>query len=387
MMYTLCEDIRAEVVPWTGTLIPQLRRDWELILSTLQRTPVFIYPECLEIAVRSEMVKLWCMLVIRKGKHTIALLPLQKRTPWTAEVCYHPMWEDTPPVLIDPLAAEQAWRGIAHWLRDMPALGMLSLGRRHHSAQLETIQQLACAANIFPCPRPVTADMWITLPRTWEEFLAELGHATRKTIHRREHQLRRDFGAEFTMQVYTGADIPQEALEELMRLHQQRWAGCRGSYFDAARNRTFYRELVRWAAGKGYAYLPILRINGRTIDVGTIFHIPGQDIAYAHCVARDIDALSGNYSAGTVMFTHVCRWAIEHGIRHLSLGVGSTYYKSLFGGREQAQSELFFAQSRNSANVLMKVDPGLQIVRRLPHEVKTRLITAWKRDKCLEAVK
>ena len=162
---------------------------------------------------------------------------------------------------------------------------------------MEAFIAAARACGNYPYLRQVTSDIWIHFPDTWEDYLAHLGKATRYNFHRREAQLTRDFGAEnVSLEILTDAGQCAFRLGAFITLHRQRWQHQRGNHFNDPRMGVFYRAAVRWAADNGYLAIPIMRIHSRTIALMTIFHIPGQDTAYLHFVAREIDALPGKYS-------------------------------------------------------------------------------------------
>lgn len=372
-LHRMADDLCIEAVPWREICTPALRGEWMALLASLPRIPVFHYPQWLEIAWRHGIIKPWLLLLIRHRQHLIGLLPLQKCTPWTAEVCYHPFWEDFPPVLIDAEAEEAAWRSIARWFYDNSGLGVLSFGRRHLSDGLEMIQHIARTAGLFPLLRPVVSDVWLTLPETWEAYVAGLGKSHRKALPWRENQLQKDFGNRYTIDIARGTAIDPRILDELIRLHRARWQGQRGSYFDDPRNIAFYREAVHWAAGQEIAVLPALRLEEHAMVVASLFHIAGQDTAYAHCIARDVEAISDHYSPGTVLNARVYRWAIAQGIRHFALGIGTTYYKTLFGGCECPRAELFFARSPWHARILSKIDSAGKIITRHMDRMQKRV--------------
>jgi len=371
MLSTALTDLHSRTVSWDDRLSPQLRRDWENLITACPHTPVFSYPDWLEMAVNAQVIKPCCLLTIYLGKHPIGIIPLHKRTYWTAEVCY-PLSEDFPAMVIDPQAEELAWYGFMLWCKAYSRFGLLSLGRWRNCLQIEMVQQTAFETGLFPFTRRIEPDIWISFPESWAEYLASLNTDIRRNLQRREKQFRQDFGEGFAVDILTGNQITRERVDELITLHRQRWHGQRGSYFDHERNTDFYREITCWAAGKGYLVMPVLRLNGKTITLATIFHLPGQQIAYAHCMARDVEALPNNYSPGIVLFTHFFRWAIARGIKHVSMGIGTSYYKRLFGGREYQRSELFIARSRREARVLMKIDPAVYILQHLPVEMQMR---------------
>jgi len=368
---TSLSELRTETVCWNDGLTSLVRDEWKALVTRVQ-APVFCYPEWLELAAAAGVVKPYCILIILLGQRVIGIIPLRKRTRWSAEVCY-PLADNIPAIIIDPQAEELAWQGFTQWYCRTENIGLLSLGRWPDTPFLEKMQQITRGAGLFSFTRKMLPDIWITFPNSWEEYFDSLGQSTRKNLQRRERQFTRDFGDDFSIELLTGANISSEIVEELIRQHRLRWHGQRGCHFDSPRNAAFYREVIRWAAGKGYLTMPILRLRGKPITLYTVFHIPGQDCAYGHIIVRDLTALPNNYSPGTVLMTHFFREAIARGIRHYSLGIGTPYYKTLFGGQEYPRSELFIGRSEQNATVLAKVDSAVQILRHLPFEICVRM--------------
>lgn len=361
--------VQVEALPWRGDLDRQTLDVWRTLLAHHQQLPVFCYPEWLLAACNAKALMPWRILVIRQAQHPLAIIPLRKRTRWTAEVCL-PLAEDFPMLITNPAEEELVWLSLAQWLHETPGIHLLSLGRWRETERMTALQQTACAQGAYAYLREVWPDIWISLPATWEEYFTSLGQSTRKTLQRRERQLTRDFGEAIQVDILTEEATCLAALEEFFALHHQRWQGHRGSYFDNPHNVTMYREVIRWMANKGYLAMPILRFHGRTVVVGTIFHIPGQQAAYAHCLVRDTNVLPSNYSPGTVLTTHVIRWAIAHGIQRLSLGLSAHAYKFLFGGKEMTRSEVFLASSYQDARLYSKLDPAIHILAHLPSELR-----------------
>ena len=357
MSYTRSATIAIEAIPWTGVIDDRLRSDWELLIAR-QQVPPFHYPQWIELAGAAGIIHPWRILVLRQDQYPIGLLLLHKRLPWTAEVC-HAFSEDFPMMILAPEAEERIWHTMMPWLLGRDGINLISFSRWRETQRMELFSTIAHAHGVFPYLRRVTPDFWIDLPDSWDAYLANLGKTTRRNIRHQEAQLQRDFGeGNISIEILTETARCVSAVEELITLHRQRWHQQRGSYFDDPRMAAFYRNAVHWAAENGCLAIPVMRMQSRTITLLTIFHLPGQDTAYLHCSARDLDALPSKYSPGIVLLAHSFRWAIARGVKRLALGIGTTYYKSLLGGYECPRFEVFAARSPLQASASVTARSG-----------------------------
>lgn len=362
-------EITYEVILWETTLSPHARAAWRELLAAQPSAPVFLHPEWFDEACHVGAVRPWQVVVIRRQRRPIAVIPLRKRTPWTAEVVTM-LSPDCPPLLIDPSAEAAVWTGFAAWLRSSAGIGVVSLGRHRDTPQVRRLQQMATDHGFPFFRRPAGAAMWAPLPTGWDAYLASLSRSMRTKMRTAEQRLQRDV-PDAVVEVLSSPSACLAAVDDLIRLSCHQWENrVEGSLLQHQRVAEFYRRIVHWEVTRGWAVMPVLRVNARTVVVATLFHIPGQEAAYYHLIGRDPDVLPSRYSPGIVLLGTLIRAAIARGARRLNLGQGAHPYKITLGGTPSPQWECFVARSAIDAAVLPTLDPALQHLRGLPTYVR-----------------
>ncbi len=355
-----------QAIAWNDNLPDDLLNSWRLLLARLPEIKLSYLPEWSVMASQARIVAPWRVLRVTRGDWPLAIIPLCKRSRWSVDVlgdCY----PDMAPVLVDPTAEGEVWNAAAQWLQQEHEIGLVSLGRHMDPMRLRAFAQLAELTGATPRLYPVSPKYIIPLPASWEEYLAGIGASTRANIRRLERQLTSRFrGGAF--QVVGEVDDAMVALDGLMALHRRRWRHIvSGSVFDSRIFRDFYRRLFRWAAETRAASMATIRGDDRLLAALTLYHVPGQQTAYVHYIARDLDqALPNHFSAGLLLYALAIRWCIEHGLRALDLSYGNPYYKTLLGGEAHELHELILARSLWCASVLHRVDAATAHLSRLP---------------------
>lgn len=359
-------ELRYETFAMNAAIPTPVRRVWEYLVSRDTTAKIFSYPEWVSLASQAGVTSPWRLLVISHGDRPIGLLPLHKPSPWNAE-SIAPLSADHVSMLIDPRDAPLAFSGIAEWFRSQHAVRLLTIGpcgNAHYKTlflQACRERQLATHEQAFP------PSIWIPLPEQWEGYLEELGAATRKSIRTAEKRLTRDFPDLQCEILTTPGDAIDMALQELIRLYRLRWGNqVGGSYFHDARNVDFFLCVMQWALSRGYAAVPRLSVGGKTVAVSTILHVPGQDYAFFHLIARDMDALPSYYAPGIFINMHSIRWAMQQGIRQINIGSGKSDHKLLLGGTPEPIWGISVAHSAVALGLATRSSRALHVIRRLP---------------------
>ncbi|OPZ80026.1 MAG: hypothetical protein BWY76_03466 [bacterium ADurb.Bin429] len=148
------------------------------------------------------------------------------------------------------------------------------------------------------------------------------------------------------------------------------------------RSAAFYTAVLPWAVAHDYGALLTLSLDGRTLAVGSMLHIPGLPRAYYHFTARDDtikrlpDAIS---SPGLILTGQVIQWAIARGARALCMGRGAAEYKRQFGARELPLWRPVLARSPLADALLPPLGAGLRILARLPIHLRHHLSRSLRR--------
>lgn len=344
------------VQPIHQTIPPELQAGWLDMLGSPDALP-FIRPEWFAALCNAHLRRRWFVLTLEQQERLAALLPIEQRTPWTAEIAA-PMSPATGPLLLAADAEEAFWQALAAWLRRGP-IAMLGLGR-YDTARMQHLTALAGAHGLTPIIHTVGPVVWVSLPRTWEEYLQRLSGSHRYKVRHAESEIQRDFpAAEYAISTDLAECLP--AIDDVIRLNCLRFAGEKArSYLADPQMADFYRQAMRWIIAQGYGAMCTLRIRQQTVAVVGAIHLPGHANAYYHMVGRDPQAIPNNYSPGFALACHVIRWAMARGAQALCLGQGSLPYKYHLGGVDTVLHEVQIARSPLAGAILGKVDPALR---------------------------
>lgn len=363
---TILAEIRCEAIPWDGTLAPQLRDAWSRLVAVDRQAHIFAYPEWTELACQCGSMVPWQLLVFRQGNETVGLIPLRKRSPWTAEnpSIFSP---DYAPLLVDPEAEERVFDSLADWMKTTRNIGLLHLGPCSDQRYRELLHRACASRGLYTQERLLSAPFWVPLPSEWKDFLAGQTRSIRKDLRVAEERLHRDF-QDITFNLLDSVSPESErAIDDLVRLYRVRWSDqAGGCFFDDEHNTEHFRHLMRWALEEGYALIPHLQVNGEAVAISVVFRCPHRDSIILHVIARDMDALPSYYAPGTFINVRSLQWAIEHGYTSASLGSGKNEFKSALGEERDPSWEVSIARSAHAYRLYSTLERGLHIATRLP---------------------
>lgn len=376
MSNTVHAGVHAEVVPWRGTLDATCHATWTHLAASAS---AFLQPEWCLAAGTAGVTAPWRVLLIRAGDRPIGLLPLRQRSPWSAEVLA-PLSAIYPPVLVMPEAEAPFWHGVTAWFRATPGLGLLTLGPTPDKNRLAAFGDACRSQHLHAIIDEAACLEQLTLPASWDAYLAGLGGHARQNARRAESQLTHDFPG-ISITIHEDEREADAALDALIALYRLRWRHTSEgaiNTFDDARHVAFYRKVVHVALRRGGLGLGLVSLEGQPIAAMTVFHTPGQTSGYAHFLGRDLAALPTRYSPSIALFNHFIRWLIARGATVLDLGTGSAGYKGLMGACETPQWSLTLARSPLSAGLLPRLHRGLHLIHRLPVQLQHRLSPAQR---------
>jgi len=364
--------VRSELISCAGGINPAVSAILEQLYTANPATPLTSHPQWLALAAEHGLLGPWLALVVMCDDRPIGILPLRKHNHWCAELL-ELFSEDYPQLLLAPGAEEEAWHGVAAWLRTTSGVAMLSVGSSGDEQRVARFQAICQAHGLFAFSTPARPTINIPLRGSWEQYLAGLGKRTRANLRYAESYLLRDY-QDVEVDIITDPASLRAPLDELIRLYRLRWhdqvGGC---VFDHPQHVAVYHQAMAWALQHGYGALGIVRIGGQVIAGADLVFRPGQQELHCHFVARDTAALPSRYSPGIYLYTHLIRWALDHGFTMLGMGYGNAYYKRLLGGDDIPQWELAAARSPLAARILRQVNPALHIVQRLPVHLRYHL--------------
>ncbi len=186
----------------------------------------------------------------------------------------------------------------------------------------------------FPLQRYASKQTWVVgLPATGAEYTSRIGKATRATILNRGNAVRRTFPS-YRFDTYTGADIDEAHLREIMRLSEARInAGGAVLVHDAARITALAREC---------GFVTVLSIQGR-LRAGSINYRVGSNF-FGEVIAYDPGY--EKYSLGKLCAYQTICESIAAGGNRFFLGGGVFDFKRSLLGQLVSMDELTIYRSR-----------------------------------------
>jgi hypothetical protein len=176
---------------------------------------------------------------------------------------------------------------------------------------------------------------------TWDSYLASRGAAHRANVRRRTRAL----GKAFTVRFEQAASSAQrvEALRSLVRFHDARWTGGRGSTaFRSPALRSFHDEATERGMQANFLRLYTLYLDETLAGVMYAFSFGGRFFFYQH----GFDERYRPYSLGLVLMALTINAAIEEGATEFDLLYGTEDYKFLWADdrRELGRLDLYPAR-------------------------------------------
>lgn len=177
---------------------------------------------------------------------------------------------------------------------------------------------------------PQATYMAVDLPRTWEDYLVQVGRKARQNYGRALRGLQA--GGEVRAVAETEPASVVRRVEQMIRNHD-RWAKGtpreREHWFGDARVRRYYTEAARLLASHGRYVAFTLQLDNTPI--AWITGISDGSRYYAMMTSYD-ESFKEN-SPGFVLFMEKMRLLIERKVHHVELTTGARYYKRALGGQ------------------------------------------------------
>ncbi len=158
--------------------------------------------------------------------------------------------------------------------------------------------------------------------RDWTSFLETRSANFRQQTRRRERRLARAHALRYRLA--DDASQLDADMDELLRLHEARWAGVSRSF--AGRRATFHRAFAARALERGWLRLWIAELDGRPAAAWYGFRYADAEWYYQAGRDRRYDKLS----IGFVLLAHTIRAALDDGVQEYKLLRGDEGYKLRF---------------------------------------------------------
>ncbi|MEI6646570.1 MAG: GNAT family N-acetyltransferase [bacterium] len=199
---------------------------------------------------------------------------------------------------------------------------------RKESSQI--INSVVSKQGLSPKLAPCSICVGISLPKTWDEYRAQIGRSTRRHLNYEENRLEKRHKTEFTIyQEYTQKFV--EVLNALQLAHQKRWnaVGHTGAFHNDNLKRMNV-EICKALADNGALRYFVLTADGIPVAgmaCGTI----GKTI-YVHTMLVALESEFRDLSVGKIILKKAIQWSIENGYSKFDMLRGEEPYKFNFGG-------------------------------------------------------
>lgn len=148
-------------------------------------------------------------------------------------------------------------------------------------------------------------------------------------------------------------DAIEPLLDEGFRVEASGWKARAGTAIDSQpATATFYREIARWAATKGWLRLGFLRVGMRPVA----FELAFEQEGVVSLVKGGYDESAARFGPGVILLRDLLQDAFERGVREIDLLGSSEPYKLRWahGTRERSEVAVLPATPRGVAEYLAR---------------------------------
>jgi CelD/BcsL family acetyltransferase involved in cellulose biosynthesis len=190
----------------------------------------------------------------------------------------------------------------------------------------------------------------ISLPETWEAYLAQLSAKERGKVAYRRKLLEKKYQTRF-YRCETQAELGV-CLDALFSLHQKRWqrAGEAGSFISPTRCR-FYSDMAALLLARGHLQFWLLELDGKAVAA-----------QFGFCFDRSFFSLQEGYdplyssdSVGYVLRAHVIRHLISAGVRRYDFLAGEAASKSRWDAGPTQYLSVHFARPASKGSFYLQI--------------------------------
>jgi CelD/BcsL family acetyltransferase involved in cellulose biosynthesis len=174
-----------------------------------------------------------------------------------------------------------------------------------------------------PCPT-------LTLPASWEEYLAKQSSTRRQTTRRKERKLTREH--EIVIRDYDASSI-DDGWKVLGALHSERWGGATAFTPGVAE---MHRQFAKSLAARNALWLTALELDG--VAVAAWYGFAEGDTVFFFQGGRSLD--HEQESVGQVLMGMMIRRAIERGFRRFDFLRGDEPYKASWTSEQRSTWEM-----------------------------------------------
>ncbi|MFZ1721647.1 MAG: GNAT family N-acetyltransferase [Microgenomates group bacterium] len=175
----------------------------------------------------------------------------------------------------------------------------------------------------------------VTLPQSWDEYLANLDRKQRHEIRRKFRKIEEESTHEFKL-ISESSQMP-EASELFIQLHGE--SSVEKARFWDQKHKNFFKHFLQVASEKNWVRLFFLYLENRAVSTMLIFDFNNQYFLY------NSGYLSDQYqslSTGSVLTAFTIKHAIERHKTHYDFLRGDEAYKFKFGAEPEAIFDITF---------------------------------------------
>ena len=222
---------------------------------------------------------------------------------------------------------------------------------------------------------------YVTLPSTWEEYLAGRSSNARQQIRRRERKLDKLGDVAFRS---ASPDTLSADLETLFDLHLRRWSERGRSSLEDPAARDYISRFAAAAQERGWLRLNVLEVDAQPVAAFFGWRLGARFAFYQ----SGFDPEWSEHSVGAVLLAKTIRGAIEEGAHEFDMLLGTEPYKRRFADRSRAVETVVVATAGSPRSMLLTGEAmarrqGRELARhprlgKALRKVNARLPSAWR---------
>jgi len=169
---------------------------------------------------------------------------------------------------------------------------------------------------------------YVTLPNSWDDYLAERSSNARQQIRRRERNLAKL--GELVLR-RASSDTLSADLETLFDLHRRRWESHGNSSMEDPGARAYISRFATAALERGWLRMNVLEVDGSPVAAFLGWRLGARFAFYQ----SGFDPEWAEHSVGSVLLGMTIRSAIEEGAHEFDMLLGTEPYKRRFADRSR----------------------------------------------------
>jgi tetratricopeptide (TPR) repeat protein len=208
---------------------------------------------------------------------------------------------------------------------------------------IRAVERINRPDNIDNCICPC-----VTLPDTWEEYVASLGTNARQKARRFLRQLENSPNLRITTAT---AETVERDLEIVLQFWRAKWGGRKGKRIDILVRANRFNLMAAFKSNQ--LFLPVLWDGDRPLGGHANLIDPYKQSMLFYLGARDESV--NNPPPGFLLHAYGLRFAISQGIRTYDFSRGNEAYKYVFNARD-VKIRCFEVSTRTKRNLGGKLD-------------------------------